>query len=84
MDQLALIFEMLSEIREDQKAMLIQTTKTNGRVTALEAQCSHYSKDIDTLKDTASSTKGAGKIIYIVLGAMGAVAMVVIEKLIIK
>jgi hypothetical protein len=84
MEQMTMLFEMMSEIREDQKKILVQTTKTNGRVTALEEKCKKYGSDIDSLKATDNSTKGSNKIIWIVLGSAGTICLLLFQTFILK
>lgn len=84
MEQMAMLFELVNEIREDQKKILVQTTKTNGRVTALEEKCKEYGTDINNLKATDNTTKGSNKIIWIVLGSIGTVALLLFQTFILK
>ena len=61
---------LLDEFRQHRKEstewmqeILIQTTKTNGRVTALEGDMSTVKTDVKSLNATDNNTKGSDKII---------------------
>lgn len=58
--------------------ILIQTTKTNGRVDNLSALTEEHEEKINGLLADNNQTKGGNKIIWIVLGALGTIALVLI------
>lgn len=64
--------------------ILTQTIKTNGRVTALESNYIKTSDDVDTLKSDNSFNKGAGKAIYVAVGAILTAALVFIPQIFFK
>jgi tetrahydromethanopterin S-methyltransferase subunit G len=55
--------------------ILVQTTKTNGRVTALEDKVSNVFTEVEDLKQHKNYNKGRDKVIYIILGGIGALAL---------
>ncbi len=58
--------------------ILIQTTKTNGRVDNLSAIAEEHEEKISGLLADSNQTKGGNKIIWIVLSAIGALALILI------
>jgi hypothetical protein len=76
------ILDRLERMEDKIERILIQTTKTNGRVGSLENRVDNHSKRLSGLIDTDNKTKGRDKMIWIFLSAVGAVALVLIGKFI--
>jgi tetrahydromethanopterin S-methyltransferase subunit B len=88
MDQIQYLIERLDkfEQRSDEKMdqILVQTTKTNGRVNVLEKTVEHHNTKIDTQEDTMNYNKGRERVWWIVIGAAGAVGAMLIQYFINK
>ena len=86
MHEIQYLIERLERLDEkfDDKLdkILVQTTKTNGRVTNLESIVKDHQEKIQSHHDQLSTAKGGGKVIWVVLAALGALALSVIESLI--
>lgn len=65
-------------IEKDIKEILIQTTRTNGRVDGIEDKIETHDEHITNLLADRSETKGRDKVVWVVLGMVGAVALVII------
>jgi predicted nucleic acid-binding Zn-ribbon protein len=55
--------------------ILVQTTKTNGRVNALEDKMTSVFKEVEDLKEHKNLNKGRDKVLYVILGGVGALAL---------
>jgi len=55
--------------------ILIQTTKTNGRVTSLESRFEKTEAHVEILKENKDVNRGRDRVIYIFVGAMGMAAL---------
>lgn len=55
--------------------ILIQTTKTNGRVTSLEDRFKKTEYHVEILKENKDINRGRDRTVYILLGAIGALAL---------
>lgn len=63
---------------ESLKKILVETGRTNGRVTGLERQVEKFQKDIDSLNESKNLNKGIGKATWGVVGlALSIVALIV-------
>ncbi|CAB4126248.1 hypothetical protein UFOVP153_65 [uncultured Caudovirales phage] len=82
MSDLNYILQRLEAIdsRFDEKLdkILVQTTKTNGRVTALEDKFSNVFKEVEDLKEHKNYNKGRDKVLYIIIGGVGALALALV------
>jgi len=74
----------LIRMEEKLEAILIQTTKTNGRVDMLSEKTENHDGIIKELVATNNQTKGRDKMIWIFLSALGAVSLVLIGYFISK
>lgn len=61
MDAIEIVLKRMDGQDELLKSILIQTTKTNGRVTVLEADYKKMDTAVESLKSTGSETKGSNK-----------------------
>ena len=72
---LSYVIERLEAIdkRFDEKLdkILVQTTKTNGRVTSLEGRFEKTENHVEILKENKNVNRGRDRVIYIILGAVG-------------
>ena len=55
--------------------ILVQTTKTNGRVNALEDKMTSVFKEVEDLKEHKNLNKGRDKVLYLIVGGVGALAL---------
>ena len=55
--------------------ILVQTTKTNGRVNALEDKMTSVFKEVEDLKEHKNLNKGRDKVLYVIVGGVGALAL---------
>jgi hypothetical protein len=66
------------DINDKLEKILIQTTKTNGRVDFLSEKVEAHGKSIKQLEAGDNETKGRDKVIWVILGVIGAVALLII------
>ena len=78
------VIDTLNAIKEDQTKVLVQTTKTNGRVISLEAWKQGADKDISDLKNLTNENKGRDKTLLFIIGGGGAILGMVIEHFVFK
>lgn len=78
------VIDTLREIKEDQTKVLVQTTKTNGRVNGLEAWQRSADKDISDLKNLSNENKGRDKTLLFIIGGIGAILGMFIEHFFLK
>lgn len=75
MGELSYILERLETIdsKFDEKLdkILVQTTKTNGRVNGLENRVERIEPEIEDLKGIKHYNKGRERVLYIVIGSLG-------------
>lgn len=76
-----LIITRLDRIEETGLKTFEQSTKTNGRVTALEYNQKVLFKSVNVLKQESAETKGRDRVIWIVLCCSGVVAGYIINSL---
>ena len=55
--------------------ILVQTTKTNGRINALEDKMTSVFKEVEDLKEHKNLNKGRDKVLYVIVGGVGALAL---------
>lgn len=79
MDFEQFVIAKLNEIQEDQKKTLIQTTKTNGRVLALEQKVETHDETIQELFEKQSIRKGQDAVIWKVLVGIGSVGLIILS-----
>lgn len=88
MEQLQYLIDRLQAIDEkfDEKLdkILVQTTKTNGRVTSLETRFVKTEGEVDRITEHTTFNKGRDKVIWIVVGIVGTIAGFFIEHLLSK
>lgn len=72
------IIQKIDSIDEKIERILIQTTKTNGRVDFLEDKTDKHEVTIASLLADKNQSKGSNRIIWIVVSAAGAVGMLLI------
>ena len=79
MSDLSYILQRLEAIdtKFDEKLdkILVQTTKTNGRVNALEDKMTSVFKEVEDLKEHKNLNKGRDKVLYVIVGGVGALAL---------
>lgn len=78
MDFERFVIESLKEIKENQEKTLVQTTKTNGRVTALEKLVEEHDETIQGLFEKQSIKRGQENVMWKVAAAVGSVGTVVL------
>jgi hypothetical protein len=70
--------QQLRRMEDKIERILIQTTKTNGRVDNLSKKTDDHEELLDTLMADSNKTKGGNKIIWVFLSAVGALALILI------
>jgi len=70
------ILERLVRMEDKIEKILIQTTKTNGRVDALEEKTDNHNSKLHTLIDTGNVIKGRDKVVWILVSAVSTVALI--------
>jgi len=70
------ILARLVRMEDKIEKILIQTTKTNGRVEALEDKTDNHDGKLHTLIDSGNVTKGRDKVIWVVISAVCTVALI--------
>lgn len=70
----------LDKMISQNQDIIIQTTKTNGRVTRLEEMSNKFEKEIDLLNNGVNQTAGRDKTIWYVVLALVAMAWYVIQN----
>lgn len=78
------VINSLNEIKVAQEKTLIQTTKTNGRVSALEDYREKEEKRVDDLVADSNKTKGRDKVLLFVALTIGTVLGFIIQDIINK
>lgn len=95
MEQLKYLIDRVQSIDDkfDDKLdrILIQTTRTNGRVTALEEKLTIFESsqdrtrsEVESLRDNKNEIKGRDKTIYIILVCAGTFVGIMIEHFFFK
>ena len=76
---LSYIIERLESIdsKFDEKLdkILVQTTKTNGRVTSLETRFTKTENHVEILKENKDVNRGRDRVLYVLLGGLGTTAL---------
>ena len=76
---LSYIIERLESIdsKFDEKLdkILVQTTKTNGRVTSLETRFTKTENHVEILKENKDVNRGRDRVVYVLLGGLGTTAL---------
>ncbi len=60
------------------REILVQATKTNGRVNSLESKCKTFEDDINDLTEKSNVKKGQDNVIWKILVAAGSIAAIFI------
>lgn len=75
-----LILSLIKDMNAKLDSVLVQTTRTNGRVSALEEKHNRleetqdeHEKILQTYKNESSETKGRNKVIWLIAGAIGTI-----------
>ena len=84
MNDLEELKESLKEMKLDLKEVLVQTIKTNGRVSNLEEWRERVEEKVEVLNNVRHYNKGFGKVGMIILGAIIALFFQYISSLILK
>jgi hypothetical protein len=71
-------------IRDKLEQILVQTTRTNGKVIQLQKDMLQAEKNIDDLIATRNETKGRDRVLYILLVVIGTVLGFFMQHLISK
>lgn len=78
------VIDALGEIKEKQELMLIQTTKTNGRVSNLEDWKEKNESQINDLVAESNKAKGRDKVLWATICICGTLVGFLIEHWISK
>lgn len=78
------VINTLNEIKVAQEKTLIQTTKTNGRVNALEDWKENAQSEITQLTADANKIKGRDKVLLFVAVAAGTILGFIIQDFVTK
>lgn len=78
------IVQSLKDVRDKVEQILVQTTKTNGRVDRLEEWKSKAEPKIEDLSDSHNKTKGRDAVIWVVICVGAIVAWEFIKKHVLK
>ena len=79
MEQLDFILAKMDKIESKLDDILVQTTKTNGRVNQLEQTVDVIEGDVFELNKYKDYQKGKAKGIWMVVGGLGTVIGIIIE-----
>lgn len=78
------VIDSLNQIKVAQEKTLIQTTKTNGRVSALEDYKEKEEKRVDELVADSNKTKGRDKVLLFIALSIGTIIGFIIQDFLTK